>query len=111
MLKLTKMYLHGSKESNYCVGRKLKLKGEALENFEYALYEVEFDVEVQYKAEWLEVSSISNMGDNQSKPANIRYKPKDGGKNIKVHMLNGSGVALPRLLLALQKGELNDTNV
>lgn len=59
-----------------------------------------FDIEVKYGEEWLEVSSISNMGDNQSKPANIRYKPKAGDKNIKVHLLNGSGVALPRLLLA-----------
>lgn len=60
------------------------------------------DVELLVGDEWLEVSSISNMGDNQSKPAQIRYKPKVGGKNIKVHMLNGSGVALPRLLLALE---------
>lgn len=62
-----------------------------------------FDIELKYKDEWLEVSSISNMGDNQSKPANIRYKPQAGGKNIKVHMLNGSGVAMPRLLLALNE--------
>ncbi len=56
--------------------------------------------------EWLEVSSISNTEDNQSKPAMIRYKPDDGGKNIKVHMLNGSGVALPRLTLAIIEKEL-----
>lgn len=60
------------------------------------------DIELQVGDEWLEVSSISNMGDNQSKLAQIRYKPKAGGKNIKVHMLNGSGVALPRLLVALE---------
>ena len=60
------------------------------------------DIELQVGDEWLEVSSISNMGDNQSKLAQIRYKPKGGGKNIKVHMLNGSGVALPRLLVALE---------
>lgn len=59
------------------------------------------DLEVRVGEEWLEVSSISNMGDNQSKPAQIRYKPDDGKKNIKCHMLNGSGVALPRLMLAL----------
>lgn len=62
-----------------------------------------FDVELQYGDEWLEVSSISNMGDNQSRIANIRYRPRGGGKNVKVHMLNGSGVALPRLLLSLTK--------
>jgi seryl-tRNA synthetase len=60
------------------------------------------DIEVLANGEWLEVSSISNTGDNQSKPAQIRYKPKSGGKNIKCHLLNGSGVALPRLMLALE---------
>jgi seryl-tRNA synthetase len=59
------------------------------------------DVEVKVGDEWLEVSSISNTLDTQSKPAQIRFKPKCGGKNIKCHLLNGSGVALPRLMLAL----------
>ncbi len=60
------------------------------------------DIEVKVGDEWLEVSSISNTGDNQSKPALIRYRPKAGGKPIKCHLLNGSGVALPRLMLAIQ---------
>ena len=64
------------------------------------------DIEVKYGEEWLEVSSISNTGENQSIPAMIRYKPKDGKKNIKCHMLNGSGVALPRLMLALEGREV-----
>lgn len=59
------------------------------------------DIEILCDNEWLEVSSISNTGDNQSKPAQIRYKPKSGGKNIKCHLINGSGVALPRLLYTL----------
>lgn len=58
------------------------------------------DIELKVGDEWMEVSSISNTGENQSKPAQIRYKPKNG-KNIKCHMLNGSGVALPRLMLAM----------
>lgn len=66
------------------------------------------DIELSVGDEWLEVSSISNMGDNQSKLAKIRYKPKVGGKNIKVHMLNGSGVALPRLLLAIEHKNKNE---
>lgn len=61
------------------------------------------DIEVLAGNDWLEVSSISNTGDNQSKVAQIRYKPTSGGKNIKCHLLNGSGVALPRLMLALDK--------
>jgi seryl-tRNA synthetase len=63
------------------------------------------DVEVLAGDEWLEVSSISNTGDNQSKLAQIRYKPAAGGKNVKCHLLNGSGVAMPRLLLALNHGK------
>ena len=65
------------------------------------------DVEVKCGEEWLEVSSISNMGENQSKPAKIRYKPKNNGKNVKCHMLNGSGVALPRLVLAMEENKKN----
>lgn len=60
-----------------------------------------YDIEMKYGDEWLEVSSISNMGDNQSKLAQIRFKPEDGKKNRKVHLLNGSALALPRLRLAL----------
>jgi seryl-tRNA synthetase len=60
-----------------------------------------YDIELKHGDEWLEVSSISNTEDRQSKPALIRYKDKATGKNIKCHLLNGSGVALPRLLMAL----------
>ncbi len=62
-----------------------------------------YDIELKYEDEWLEVSSISNTGDNQSKIAQIRYRPKTGGKPFKCHLLNGSGVALPRLMLALSE--------
>lgn len=61
-----------------------------------------FDIELQCKDEWLEVSSISNTGENQTKLAQVRYRPKSGGKVRKCHMLNGSGVALPRLIVALE---------
>jgi len=59
------------------------------------------DIEAYAKGEWLEVSSISNTGENQSKLAQIRYRPSKGGKPHKVHLLNGSGVALPRLRIAM----------
>lgn len=42
----TKMYLHSDKQSNLERGERLGLKGKALDNFAYALYEVEFEVEV-----------------------------------------------------------------
>jgi len=50
---------------------------------------------------WLEVSSCSNCGDFQARRTNIRYKPAGGGKPRFVHTLNGSGVALPRLVVAI----------
>jgi len=49
---------------------------------------------------WLEVSSCSNFEDFQARRMNLRYKTNEG-KNIFCHTLNGSGVALPRLYLAL----------
>ena len=52
-------------------------------------------------AEWLEVSSLSNCGDFQARRANIRYRPSPESKPQFVHTLNGSGLALPRVLIAL----------
>lgn len=51
--------------------------------------------------EWLEVSSISNVGDFQSRRANIKYRPADGGKARLLNTLNGSGLGLPRTLIAV----------
>jgi seryl-tRNA synthetase len=52
-------------------------------------------------AEWLEVSSCSNCGDFQARRANIRYRPEPGAKSQFIHTLNGSGLALPRVLIAV----------
>jgi len=51
--------------------------------------------------EWLEVSSCSNCGDFQGRRANIRYRPQPGAKPEFVHTLNGSGLALPRVLISV----------
>jgi len=51
--------------------------------------------------EWLEVSSISNCTDFQARRANIKYRPSDGGKVRLLHTLNGSGLGLPRTLIAV----------
>jgi seryl-tRNA synthetase len=51
--------------------------------------------------EWLEVSSCSNFMDFQARRANIRYRPEPGAKPEYVHTLNGSGLALPRVLIAV----------
>ena len=50
---------------------------------------------------YLEVSSCSNFTDFQARRANIRYRQKDTKKVNFVHTLNGSGVALPRLVVAI----------
>jgi seryl-tRNA synthetase len=64
---------------------------------------ITYDVEVWAPgcAEWLEVSSVSNVGDFQSRRANIRYRPQEGGKPRLLHTLNGSGLGLPRTLIAV----------
>jgi seryl-tRNA synthetase len=51
--------------------------------------------------EWLEVSSCANFGDYQARRANIRYRPAAGAKPEFVHTLNGSGLALPRVMIAI----------
>ena len=50
---------------------------------------------------WLEVSSCSTFGDFQARRANIRYRPAAGEKPRFVHTLNGSGLALPRVIAAI----------
>jgi len=53
--------------------------------------------------EWLEVSSCSNCGDFQAHRANIRYRPTSEEKPRFVHTLNGSGLALPRIMIAVME--------
>ncbi len=62
-----------------------------------------YDLEIWAPAEkkWLEVSSCSNFEDFQSRRGNIRYRRSEDNKVQFVHTLNGSGLATPRLLVAL----------
>ena len=53
--------------------------------------------------DWLEVSSCSNFRDFQARRANIRYRPAEGARPQYVHTLNGSGLALPRTLIAIME--------
>jgi seryl-tRNA synthetase len=66
---------------------------------------ITYDLEVWAPGcgEWLEVSSVSNVGDFQARRANIKYRPADGGKARFVHTLNGSGLGLPRTLIAVME--------
>ena len=66
---------------------------------------MKYDVEMWAPGcgEWLEVSSCSNCGDFQARRANIRYRPEPGAKPEFVHTLNGSGLALPRTMIAIME--------
>ena len=62
-----------------------------------------YDIEVWSPSErkYLEVSSCSNFEDFQSRRGNIRYRKNSTGKTELLHTLNGSGIATPRLMVAL----------
>ncbi len=64
-----------------------------------------YDIEVWAAGcqEWLEVSSCSNCTDFQARRANIRYRPQDGARPQLPHTLNGSGLALPRVIIAIME--------
>jgi len=66
---------------------------------------ITYDIEVWAPGcnEWLEVSSVSNVRDFQARRANIKYRPADGGKVRFPHTLNGSGLGLPRTLIAVME--------
>lgn len=53
--------------------------------------------------EWLEVSSVSNVGDFQARRANIKFRREVGAKAELLHTLNGSGLGLPRTLIAVME--------
>ena len=62
-----------------------------------------YDIEVWIPSQgvYREISSCSNCEDFQARRANIRYKPKGGGKSRFVHTLNGSGIAVGRTMVAI----------
>jgi seryl-tRNA synthetase len=62
-----------------------------------------YDLEVWSPAveRWLEVSSCSNFGDYQARRMAIRYRPVPGARPELVHTLNGSGLALARIVAAI----------
>jgi seryl-tRNA synthetase len=64
-----------------------------------------YDLEVWAPGQdaWLEVSSCSNDADFQARRANVRYRSEPGAKPQFVHTLNGSGLAMPRLMIAIME--------
>jgi seryl-tRNA synthetase len=69
-----------------------------------------YDIEVWSPgcAEWLEVSSISTCTDFQTRRNNTRYRPKVGASTKLPHTLNGSGLALPRIWIAVIENGLQE---
>ena len=64
-----------------------------------------YDIEVWAPGcgEWLEVSSLSNCESFQARRANIRYRPEPKARPRFVHTLNGSGLALPRVMISIME--------
>jgi seryl-tRNA synthetase len=62
-----------------------------------------YDIEIWAPGcqEWLEVSSCSNCTDFQARRSRIRYRPVQGARIELVHTLNGSGLALPRVIISI----------
>lgn len=75
---------------------------------------VTFDIEIHAPAskgeeggEWLEVSSCSNFRDFQARRINLRYRPEPQAKPEFAHTLNGSGLALPRIVIGVLENYQN----
>jgi len=72
----------------------------------------DLDVYSVVSGEWLEVSSASNTRDFQARRASIRFRRDAKAKPEFVHMLNASGLALPRIVIALlENNQLEDGTV
>ncbi|MDR2628484.1 MAG: serine--tRNA ligase [Puniceicoccales bacterium] len=72
----------------------------------------QYDLEVWSGGQkrWLEVSSCSNFTDFQARRAGIKFRSKSDGKLYHVHTLNGSGLAVPRVLAALLENNLQSNS-
>jgi len=71
-----------------------------------------YDMEVYSAAQkkWLEVSSVSNFETYQANRLKLRYKD-DNGKNVLLHTLNGSALALPRIVAAILENNQTDEGI
>ncbi len=74
---------------------------------------ITYDFEVWSAAQekWLEVSSVSNFETFQSNRMKCRFKTAEGGKTQLVHTLNGSSLALPRIVAALLENGQTETGI
>ena len=73
-----------------------------------------YDLEVWASGskEWLEISSCSNCTDFQARRVNVRFRSETGAAPTLAHTLNGSGLALPRVVIAiLENGQQSDGSI
>ena len=72
-----------------------------------------YDLEVYSigQDKWLEVSSVSNFEDFQANRLSLRYKRADDKKNELLHTLNGSSLALPRVVAALLEDHQSEQGI
>jgi seryl-tRNA synthetase len=70
----------------------------------------DFEVFSAAQKKWLEVSSVSNFESFQSNRLKLRIKEADG-KNILAHTLNGSALALPRIMAALLENNQSESGI
>ena len=73
---------------------------------------ITYDFEVFSKGQekWLEISSVSNFKTYQSNRLNLKFKDKDG-KNYTLHTLNGSSLALPRVMAGLIENNQSENGI
>jgi len=70
----------------------------------------DFEVYSAAQEKWLEVSSVSNFEAFQANRLKCRYKGKDGKTNL-VHTLNGSALALPRIMAAILENNQTENGI
>ena len=94
--------LHDAEETVAALGLTYRILLQSTGDLGFGSHKT-YDIEVWAPGcgEWLEISSISNVGDFQARRAGIRYRPEDGKGTRFVHTLNGSGLGMPRTLIAV----------
>jgi seryl-tRNA synthetase len=94
--------LHDAEETVASLGLKYRVLLQSTGDLGFGSHKT-YDLEVWAPGcgEWLEISSISNVGEFQARRAGIRYRPTDGKGTRYLHTLNGSGLGMPRTLIAV----------
>lgn len=98
-----------SNAEDVCKGLQIPYRLLQLCTGDLGVASAKYDLEMWAPAmnEWLEVSSCGLFSDYQARRANIRYRPEVGARPEFVHTLNGSGLALPRVIVAIMENYQN----